>query len=359
MSKQGIIPAGFVLLAAGLPALVGCRGQEAPPPPDVVRPVKVATVGESNMARVTFPGQVQAADRASLSFRVAGSLLELPVEEGEEAARGDLLARLDPIDFQIAVAEAQAAFDKAEADYHRHQRLYEKDAVPQSELELRRAQRDIARARLDQAKTNHSYTYLRAPYGGFIGRKLVENFEYVKAQQVIVTLQGVQIVEVVIDVAEAIVATVRADDEFDKFAIFDAAPGRRYPLSFKEVTAQADAVTQTFQVTFAMPQPDDLAILPGMTATVLVDASAVDAEDIPLTVPAAAVFNDDAGVSKVWVVDLDARTVHQRAVELGPVTGEDAVFVVDGLTAGETIAVAAVHRLEEGEKIQPVDRILH
>ena len=58
-----------------------------------------------------------------MSFRVAGPLVELPVDQGGEVRRGDLLARIDPRDFNISVAEAVAAFDKAEADYLRHQRL--------------------------------------------------------------------------------------------------------------------------------------------------------------------------------------------------------------------------------------------
>ena len=64
-----------------------------------------------------------------MSFRVSGRIIELPIKEGEEIRKGQLIARLDPKDYQIAVNQARAEFNKAEADLKRYQKLYEKEAV--------------------------------------------------------------------------------------------------------------------------------------------------------------------------------------------------------------------------------------
>ena len=234
-----------------------------------MRPVKTLVVGGMAEAELTFPGTVQASERSILSFRVPGRLQELPVDEGDEVKRGQLVGRLDPTDFEITVAETRATFQKTEADYTRYKSLYERQAIPLAELELRRAEREVARARYDQALADLSYTYLKAPYTGYIGRKFVENFEDVQAKESVVTLQNVDAVEIVIDVPEGVVATINDQYEVGFIATFGAAPGVEFPMKFKEATAEADPQTQTYRFTFTMPQPENLNVLPGMTSTVL------------------------------------------------------------------------------------------
>jgi multidrug efflux pump subunit AcrA (membrane-fusion protein) len=117
----------------------------------VARPVATFLVGQGLTSRLTFPGTVQAADRAELAFRVSGPLVELPVVEGDLVEQGQLIARIDPRDYQIAVAQAKASFDQAVADAARFKRLYEREAVALAELEVRIALRDVSEAFYEQA----------------------------------------------------------------------------------------------------------------------------------------------------------------------------------------------------------------
>lgn len=335
--------------------LVACGGGEEPEPPDTVRPVGTLVVGGMGGGRLTFPGTTQAADRAELSFRVAGPLVEFPVNEGNEVVQGQLLARIDPRDYQIALAEAKASADQAEADAQRYRRLYEREAVPLSELELATARRDVARARYEQAAADLRDTELKAPFYGQVGVKYVENFEDVLAKEPILSLHNVGQVEIVVNVPEAVMAMVRGGDPSID-ATFDVAPDRSYSMSIKEFAIAADPGTQTFPVTLTMAQPEDLNILPGMTALVIVyDLALGDDEDLPITIPAHAVFSDDAGNAHVWVINRETSTVHRRAVRVGPVTGTDSIFILDGLDPGDTIAVAGIYELEEGQEISLIE----
>jgi multidrug efflux system membrane fusion protein len=340
---------------AAVLVLMGC-GQEATAPdrPSVVRPVKTLVVGTGGGDRLAFPGTVQAAKRAELSFRVSGPLIELPVNEGDRVSAEQLLGRIDPRDFEISVAEATAEAGKTEADYQRYQRLYEKDAVPLSDVELRRAQRDMSAARLEQAQQNLLYTHLVAPFPGRIGRRFIENFEVVQAQQPIVTLHQINRVEIVIDVPESLMANVREGAALKLSAMFDSHRDRPFPLTFKEASAEADPQTQTFQVTLAMPQPGELRVLPGMTAQVVVQFGTEGGDD-DFAVPAVSVFAGLDGGSRVWVVDPQALTVNERSVSVGEVTGDKEIWIREGLEPGEMIAVTAVHRLREGMKIRPLE----
>ena len=344
------------LLALGL-GMAGCS-KEAPPKPEaVVRPVKTMVLGTAEEAEMILPGTTRAMDRSVLSFRVAGQLVEFPVDEGQVVRKGQLVARLDPTDFQLALDEARAAFRKAQADYDRYKRLYEREAVPLAELEMRRAMRDVSKAQLEQAKANLRYTRLEAPYTGAVGKKFVENFERVSAGQPIVSLQNLEVIEIVVDVPEDIMARTGGGRDATFYARFEAAPGKEFPLAFKEAAAQADPATQTYEVAFTMRQPDGVRILPGMTAEVVIRGEVTGTETgggTRIAVPINAVFSDPSGDSRVWVVDPDTMTVHSRKVTLGEPTGENEIWVVEGLKPGETIAVAAVHELKEGETVRPL-----
>lgn len=345
-------------LAAVTVAVLGIGCGEKPPKetPQVVRPVKTLVVGAGLTGGLTFPGTVRGSERAELSFQVSGRLVELPVDEGDQIARARLLARLDPTDFEITIAEAEATYNKSVSDYRRYQRLYEKEAVPLADVELRRAQRDVTAAQLRQARTNLGYTYLKAPFSGRIGKKYVENFEDVRAKEPVLTLHRIDTVEVTIDVPESLVTRFRGDNSLVlAFASFETHPDLALPLTIKEISAEADSATQTYEAAFTMKQPAELNVFPGMSTQVTVRRKdAADLATTEFTVPAQAVLQDDSGRMMVWAVDPADNTVHAREVEVGPVTGATEIVVRSGLEDGEMIAATAVQQLREGMEIRPL-----
>ena len=245
---------GVVALSAAMALLgIGCGEKPQRETPEVVRPVKTLVVGSGLTGGLNFPGTVRGSERGELSFQVSGPLVELPVDEGDRVSRGTLLARIDPTDYNLAIAEAQATYDQSVSDYRRYQRLYEKEAVPLADVELKRAVRDVSAAKLEQARNNLGYTYLRAPFSGRIGRKYIENFEDVRAKEPVLTLHRIDTVEVTIDVPESLVTRFRGDPtQALAFATFETHPDHALPLTLKEISAEADAATQTYQAAFTM-----------------------------------------------------------------------------------------------------------
>ncbi|MGB5848293.1 MAG: efflux RND transporter periplasmic adaptor subunit [Ignavibacteriaceae bacterium] len=334
----------------------GCSEEQADAP-TVVRPVKTVTVSGFGEGEITFPATIEAGEKLLMTFRVSGRIIELPVREGQEIRKGQLIARLDPNDYQLAVNEARANFNKAVADLNRYQVLYEKDAVPLADLDLRIAQRDVTKAQLDETEKNLTYTYLRAPFTGRIGNRYVENYMDVKSNEQIVDLNDITSIEVKVDVPESIISLSRTLGdklELKNFAEFETAPGKQYQLQIKEVSNRADPLTQTFQVTFKMPQPDDIALLPGMNALVRLEATIKSDVDIELRIriPAIAVMGADDEGSYVWVVNQQDMTVHRKMVELGQMSSEDKIFISSGLIGGEQLVVAGMKSLQEGIKVQ-------
>ena len=347
------LPLKIMATLALVVVLGSCGGEEKDETQvQVVRPVKTMILGGEQGTGRSFPGKVQGSQRVNLSFRVQGPIIEFPVNEGDEVKKGQLLARLDPRDYRIAYDEAYAQFVEAQADYKRYKDLYERNAVPVADLDVRRAKRDTAKARLDYANANLDYTYLKAPFGGYVGAKFVENYQEVKPFEDILSLQDLTKVEIVIDLPENILASSKQGDIVRLYATFQSAAGEEFPLTIKEVSAQADPRTQTYRATLSMDQPGTIRALPGMTAQVhLVGKMNNISNGNYFIIPAIAVVTGDGPDQYVWVVDQDDLSVHKRIVKVGAVTGQKDIEILGGLKAGEMIAVSGTTQLREGMQV--------
>ncbi|BCX88581.1 membrane fusion protein, multidrug efflux system [Methylomarinovum tepidoasis] len=349
--------------------LSGCGGgtpETAPLPPE--RPAKLFTVGGPLAQRtVRMSGEVRAATRADLAFRVPGLIIEFAVKEGQQVRKGQLIARLDSRDYQSRLRNALGQLAKAKAklqydttEYRRYVKIRQAEpgAVSESLLNLKKAAMEMARAEVKsaeaavaEAREQLAYTFLKAPFDGIVGRKYVDNFEFVVAKQPIVHLQNFSEIEILLDLPELMVMPLRKAKPklYAQFATSD----KRYPLTIKEFATQADPLTQTYRVVLATPAPQEIRILPGMTATVVIELPHDAALDTEIVIPTAALFSDPDGRSCVWVVDPETHQVHKRVVHTGRLTDSDRIEIVDGLKVDETIVVSGVSRLQEGMKVRP------
>jgi len=336
-----------------------------------VRPIKLMTVG-SNLTGQTrsLPGTVRATERVDLAFQVSGPLIELPVREGQRVKRGDLVARINPQDFESSlrnakgtVARAKASVDYAVAEYQRFRNVKAIDAgaVSDSQVHLKFTAQAVAQAGLQSAEAGLAaaqdqldYTRLRAPFTGLIARRLVDNYQEVAVKQPILSLQNMTDIEVLVDVPESMMAPIRTTKP-RLYADFAADPTRHFELKIKEAALLADSMTQTFRVVLVMPAPAGIRILPGMTATVSIEFASVPEDEGGIIVPAVAVWADDGGHSMVWVVDTKAMAVHRRAVTTGDLTGTDSIKITAGLNPEEVIAISGVSNLQEDQVVRKLE----
>lgn len=347
--------------------LMGC-GEEAAPEKTVVRPVKAMKVSDvEGFRKRQFPGRAKGTQEVDLAFRVSGPLITRDVDVGSVVKTGDVVARIDPRDFQNNLRNVQGQLDqvnatvkRAQADYDRLVRIFEQDPGATSERAIDRAreQRDSARASIKSlkasvaaAKDQLSYTYLKAPFEGTVVSTYVENFQNVRAKQSILRLVDASRIEMVINVPESMISLVPMLE--DVVVVFDPFPDTKIPAQIKEIGTEATATTRTYPVTLIMDQPDGIKILPGMAGKASGKPLGKDmAAKAGVEVPLAATFSP-AEIEKtyVWVIDEAAQTVHRREVETGELT-DRGIKILDGLKPGEWIAKAGVHYLQEGQKIK-------
>ncbi len=335
--------------------LTGCGKKEPEQKKEVVRPVKIMVVKNTEeILKKGFPATVRAARRAVLSFKVSGPLIRLPIEEGQFVKEGDIIAQIDPRDFKNAVKEAKAKYNQAEQQFQRYKELYAKRQVSKADFERYLAARDVAKARLKDAENALCDTVLRAPFDGVIAKRYVENFYKVKAKEPIAYLQDISRIELLVNVPELIMAAVRQDSTTKVVAKFQSIPEKQFPLTLKEYSTEADPQTQTYQMVFLMDQPKEANILPGMTATVI--AYYQNTGKINIIVPALAVINDPKGKPYVWVFNRDDGKVHKRFVEVGSLKDSCCIKIKKGLKTGEIIVIAGVTKLQEGMKVRPWEK---
>ncbi len=346
-----------VVLAMAL-LLVGCSKEKVEKKVEVVRPVKTMTVQTGTVSFTHgFPGKVRASKRSELSFKVSGPLVDLPVEEGQKVKKGDLIAQIQKRDFQTALDEAKARNLEAEKQFRRYKELYAKKQVSRADYDRYRAARDVARAKLEDARNALKDTSLLAPFDGVIAKRFVENFQKVQAKEPIVNLQDITRIEILVNVPELLMADLRGEKELEIQASFETIPGKEFPLTVKEYSTQADPATQTYQVVTLMDQPAEANILPGMTAMVKATRGQKSGSaDQAIIIPAIAVMDEPGDQPYVWVLDKEKSTVHRVNVTIGSLEGSKNIFVKEGLKGGETIVVAGLTKLEEGMKVRPWEK---
>jgi RND family efflux transporter MFP subunit len=349
----------FSLAVSSMVAIVGCSKPAEVVAENPVRPVKLMTVSNGQAATIRqFPALIEPTENARLTFRVAGRLTELQVRPGQQVKKGELLAKLDPTDFQLKADQAKARYQLAKAQFERADKLITQKLVSQAMFDETQAQLQVAEADLKTSETNLSYTELLAPFSGTIARLLVDNHENVAAQQAIMELQLRDMIDVVIQVPEDVIALVKKEVNYQPNVVFDSYPDHSYPATIKEWDTRADSATNSFKVVFSMPTPKEFNVMSGMTANVLADLSQFTRiEQHSLKVPATAVFAAtnqavDAVERSVWVFDESSSTVKLRAVTIGKLTGQG-LEILSGLNGGEQIVTAGVQQLREGQQVRP------
>ncbi|PIQ40742.1 MAG: efflux transporter periplasmic adaptor subunit [Thalassolituus sp. CG17_big_fil_post_rev_8_21_14_2_50_53_8] len=352
----------WLLPAAALTLLLtsGCSEQQASATATVVHPAKVFQISPASQTMLRrFPAQVQAAERAALAFRVSGELLTLPAQAGKEVRQGDVLARLDPADYQLRVDDRKARYELAESQFQRVKDLFELGQISQSQFDQAKAELDISKAALASARTDLSYTTLKAPFSGVIAEVYADNHQPVAAGKTLVMLQAKDQLEVRLQIPENLMAHIakKENTNYQPDVEFEALPGKRFRASYKEHTAQADPATGSFTITLTLPRPPSLNLLPGMSASVHVDLSQVLSQSSQnLIVPPQAVFQgeqqaDGSSQAMVWIVTSDM-TLQTRAVKIGQLS-TSGLEITQGLQPGDTILAAGVHQAHEGMRIRP------
>lgn len=339
----------FVLTACGSEPELNDSQESAP-----ARPAKLIQLSEtSGVQFLNYPAVVESQALSVLSFEISGVLTDLLVVSAQPVKKGDVLAKLDQRNLQTDLKSAKSQYKNADSEYQRALRLVKKNAISRSELDQRKSTRDVNKAKLDIANKALQDSVLVAPYSGMIAKVSVEKLQPIQAGSDAITILGEGGLEAKINIPASIISKAGRGGDRDSennYFTLESDPQRKIPASFKEASLEADAASQTYEVTFGFEGPEDLIILPGMNGTVwLRDPSTSSTTFGGLSVPLTAITSD-GDQNYVWVVDPKTQEVSKRTIEIAPVVGES-LRIISGLESGETIVETGISALAEGMKV--------
>ncbi len=324
------------------------------------RPARVQEVAfRSEVRRMTLAGIVAPRIETNLGFRVAGKIISREVDVGARVTAGQVLARLDPNDLKLArdnaaaaVIAAEAEEARARADLERYAGLRGSTAFVPQMYDQRLSTANAAKARLDQARAqlatagnNLGYAVLVADASGVVTGLSMEVGQVVSAGQQVARLARTDELEILVNIPEQRLGFV-AESRDVTFELW-AQPGRTFKAGLRELSPAADPATRTYAARFGLVERPPVTAL-GMTATLILERpSSEKVAELPIT----AIFQQGS-TPAVWVVD---RT--SGAVSLRPVTilrwRDDAAVISAGLSDGDLVVTAGVHKLDAGQRVTP------
>lgn len=352
--------------------VAGCGGPTeipAPPPPQV-------TVAQPIEREITMDleatGTVTGFETVEIRARVQGFISEIHFRAGSVVQAGDLLFTIDPRPFRARLAQAEAelagkeaALKLAASNLRKAKELAGRRVLADQELDTTTAQHEqaladvaLARANLDATRLDLSYTEVRAPISGRIGRNLVDRGALVGASEptLLATIVNDEQVYAYFDVSERqILDYLRANPDARRgsgdgerqrvFAALNGEEGHPHEGWIDSADNQLDVETGTLRIRAVLPNPERR-IIPGSFVRLRVPTG----RERALLVPDLAVSSDQAG-RYVLVVD-DRNVVERRAVRIG-VLVDRLRRVVDGLDADQWIVVNGIQRARPGSPVVP------
>ncbi len=348
--------AGRLAIGVGVLSLAACSPQA--PVQEPVRSVKLLTVGATELnSQAEYAADIRARIESRLGFRVAGKVIQRQAEAGQRVQAGQVLAQIDPQDYQLAAQAAQAQLaaaqtqrDLSQAELRRFEGLRAQNFISSVELERREAAFKSADAALAQARaqaqaqTNQAaYARLQATTNGVVTGVEAEVGQVVTAGQAVVRLAHDGPRDAVFAVPEQAVMSFKPGQAMQAVL---SSTGQVLKGRVREVGASADPVTRTFTIKLALDASEKLPL----GATVNVQAgSNKGAQTAVIKLPTSALRQEGAGTS-VWVLDEAGMTVRSQPVQVGTVDGNQ-VVIASGLQPGQKVVAAGVHVLTAGQKV--------
>lgn len=360
---------GLAAMVFLVPVLSACEEQQAPAN-TAQAPIPAVSVVKAQIRdlrpSVNFSGRVEALDKVDLRARIEGFLEKQNFADGADVKQGDLLFVIERAPYQAAVDAAQAAvsiaqarYDRSEIELKRQATLVSKEAAAQTKLDDAQTARDEAKGALDkanadlaQAQLQLSYTEIKAPLAGRIGKSELSVGNYVGPNSgTLATIVSQNPIGVTFPVSQRDILAVKeqagSSVDFSKLTVYlDLGKDRRYQqtgtLDFVDVTVNPG--TDAVNVRAVFPNPTGF-LVDGQLVTAVVQSATARPT---IVIPTQALQIDQQG-AYVLTVDNDKKIVVTR-VKPGR-QAEKGIAISEGLSEGDLVVVEGVQKVRPGQTV--------
>jgi multidrug efflux system membrane fusion protein len=308
-------------------------------------------------------GTTRALNTVTVKPQVEGKLIEVLFREGQDVARGDILARIDPVTYQAALDQAvakkaqdEAQLANARRDLERFVRLAETNAVAKQQTDTQRAsvaqleaQVQSDQAAIDNARAILGYTNIIAPISGRTGLRQVDVGNIVRTTETagLVVITQIRPISVLFTLPQQQLAQINAAMAKGTLPVEALGPDNRTVIergTLQVIDNQVDQTTGTIKLKAEFPNPD-LKLWPGQFVNVRL---LVDTLKGAVTVPTAAVQRGPTGTFVYRVNDGD--TVAVKPIRVA-IQDDVRAVIADGLSPGERVVTTGFAQLADGSRV--------
>ena len=334
----------FVWLVAGS----SCSNRQAEEADTTnVRLVMVKNTGATSLQE--FPGRVKAAEEVNMAFKVSGTLMNVHVEEGSKVNKGQLIAEIDPRDYQVQLDAVEAEYMKVKTEAERVIALYADSVSTADAYDKARYGLQQITAKYENARNQLADTKIYAPFDGFVQKRLFDPPTVVAAGMPVVTFVSGGKQEIEINIPAS--TYIHRGKMLSFYASFDFLPGRDIPLHLTSIAPKANA-NQLYTMRLSLPQDVSPQPSPGMNA--MVNVVIGDTTDLKTAIPSSALLNKE-GRSSVYVYDAKTGTIGLRTVSVERLHTDGTAIIGQGLSDGELIVAVGVHKLSDRQRVKPIN----
>ncbi len=339
----------LIILAGVLLAACGGKNRTAEQPLPTVNIDTLRAVGAS--ATLQYPGRVKSADEVNLSFKVSGRIQRICVKEGQYVRAGQLVAIMDPTDYEVQLRATQAEHAQITAEADRVIKLHEEGATTDNNYDRAVYGKRQIDAKLKNHKDQLAYTRLTAPTSGYIQSKLFTGGEVVSAGMPVVTMLSGGAPEVEINLSAT---DYMNRSSFRGFTCeFDIFPGRVFTLSPVSTMPKANA-NQLYTMRLSLHAQGKDRPVPGMNTTVTIIQNAEGTNQ--LIVPTSGVLRGSDGRVTIFIYDAKKQTIRQHDVTIVHLLANGRCIVSgDGLHDGDLMVASGTHHVRDGQKVKPLE----
>lgn len=308
--------------------------------------VKVDTVrGSICQETLQFPAKIKASQEVNMAFKVSGTLQQVFVEEGQLLKKGELLAQIDPRDYELQFQAVESEYLGIKSEAERVIALYADSVATTSDYDKARYGLKQITAKYENARNQLADTRIHAPFDGVVKNILFDSPTVVGAGMPILSLLSSDMPEVEIHVPASTLYRLEGLVSYHiKFDFCDE------PVTLRKISISPKAnANQLFAVRLALPTNTKVRPTAGMSAMVHITFN--EKNEHAVTIPANALFsqNDE---SYVWIY-ADG-TVTPRKVTVSMLHIDGTATITDGLATGETIVTAGVKSLKSNQAVKPL-----
>lgn len=323
-----------------------CQPQKEDTTPLMPRPVRVVQAKALGTIDRQYTGVVEATEFSVLAFKIAGTLTELNAEEGQKIKRGQLIARIDPYDYQQQYTAAASNYKAAKSIYERNERLLKANATATQNAEIAQADYIRAGSAVDIARSTLDYTRLLAPFDGIIIKKYVTNHEEIMVGQSIAKLVNPDHIEISFVLPETNIELLNMPKTI--YVEFDSQKGKLFTSDIKEYIYSSNGfgIPITLKITDKEFQKYRDNVFPGFSCKITFRIQNTISDNF--IIPSSALFREGNN-EFVWIVDLKTSTVKKQPVTT--IRFDQEALVKTGLHSDNIIVTAGVQALKENQKV--------